>query len=158
MNTNKLLGTAAILSAAMIFSPLALADALSFAGAICEASAGQYRSYISKSVAGAQNASNIAGISVTCPLTRDNPLSSLGTFGAKVAVHRSASATVNLQCTFASRTPQGGFVASQTLIFSGVGETTLNFNAISSVVGGYYVVSCNLPQFSSVRGIFVDER
>ncbi|MGR8935673.1 MAG: hypothetical protein ACU837_14980 [Gammaproteobacteria bacterium] len=160
MNTQQLLGAGALLSAAMIFSPLALAagDTATFHGAICDASVGSYSSKISKSVAGTQNSTNTAGVSVTCPLTRDNPLSASGTYGAKVAVYRSASATINLQCTLSSRDPKGVFVASQTLSFGGIGDATLNFNAINSVVGGYYVVSCYLPQYSAVRGIYIDEK
>lgn len=158
MNISSLLTTCALLSSALLFSSMAAAnDQTTFPGSICDASSGSNASKILKSVAGTQNASTTAGVGVTCGLSRENALSASGTFGAKAFVYRSSSATVQLSCTLASRTNTGGLVASQTLFFNSVGEGTLNFNALSNVVGGYYVLSCNLPQYSVVRGVYLDE-
>lgn len=158
MNTKKLLGTGVLLSAAMMFAPLAFADdMLTVSGAICDAASGANSGKVIKGSTGVRNNSGTPNVFVTCPLTRDNPLSSLGAFDIQVAVSRSQYATANLVCVLSSRYPNGNSVASQTLSFSGVGETTLDFKAINNVVNGNYVVSCMLPEYSVVRSIFMDE-
>ncbi|TAL41375.1 MAG: hypothetical protein EPN89_19095 [Methylovulum sp.] len=158
MKTKQILNLGLLLSAATLFSPAGFAaDVMTFPGTICDASDPSQAAKITRSVAGVQNSSSTGAVTVNCPLVRDNHSNVTGTDVVHVAVYRSASATSSLQCTLSSRTSDGGAVAAHTLFFSGTGSSTLHLDVNSSSLGGYYVVSCSLPQFSAVRSIYLDE-
>ncbi|MDO9103905.1 MAG: hypothetical protein Q7U57_02975 [Methylovulum sp.] len=158
MKNKRILSISLLLSAAALFSTAGFAaDVMTFPGTICNASDPSQAGKITRSVAGVQNSSSTGAVTVNCPLVRDNHSNLTGTDVVKVAVFRSASATSSLQCTLSSRSSDGGAIASHTLFFAGVGSSTLNLDVNSSVLGGYYVVSCSLPEFSAVRSIYLDE-
>lgn len=158
MKTKQILNISLVLSALAFFSPISHADdVMTFPGSICHASDPSQAGKIIRSVAGVQNNSSTGAVTVNCPLVRDNHSNTTGTDVVRVYVYRSASATSSLQCTLSSRTNDGGSVGSHTLTFSGTGNSILNLDVSSSTLGGYYVVSCSLPQFSAVRSIYMDE-
>lgn len=150
------LGIAA--SSSMAFSSsVSAAGVKILPGSICQPSSGANVSKILYSAAGVSNSSSTAGVGVTCPLERDNYLNTTGTDFVQVYVFRSASATIALQCILSSRDKNGAFVESQVASFNGVGAGVISLDVSKSTIGGYYSLSCSLPQFSAVRSIYLDE-
>jgi hypothetical protein len=158
-NTLSLAASLIAITASMTsFSPAALAEAMTFHGAICQvfdpAKAGQVQTHHS----GVINTSTTTSVVVTCPLARDNHANTNGTTSVAVrGIRNSLAGVIPFSCTLVSRDINGNALESATNQITTTGAFYLPLDVNVSGYGGYYAVSCTVPPKSSVSGIFLGE-
>jgi len=134
-------------------------DRKNFHGTTCQpysASNGSYLNYAS----GIYNSSGNSYLYVTCPLVRDNVMSSNGISSASVTVSQSPSTNYRFTCTLYSKNLYGNTVdySSRTLSHYETGYRRVYFDLDESTIRtGTYVLYCRIPPYSRINYISLVE-
>lgn len=132
-----------LIAIALLASQTAVAeDAKIYPGPMCQPGAGDAIPFF---VAGSLNTDPNSGHSVVCPVVRDSVNKSINSASITVVDN---SPVENVECLLSSARADGNTVASSTRATSGTNAAaqTLQFGKLSSVSGGFYLITCRIPK------------
>jgi hypothetical protein len=156
--SRKLIALAVIVAG--FSAPIAFAgDVKLYNGSVCQASDGSDEENFDKNpVSGIENESD-SSYGVTCPVVRDEELTTQGLNMAVVFVH-DGDDNGSVLCCLYSNTSTGSLSRSRcsTTGSAYVGDTVLGITVGAGYVGGNYAIQCSVPPDSRITSYKVDER